>query len=83
MSIDMNLRTYNTDLNFLNLATATMRVFQDNLQILEVKHSAPLPSHLQLVLGKTVASRNSISKFVLGQRYNEKSSYRDPVHEPF
>ena len=83
ITFDMNLRTYNSDLNFFNFTAATMPVFQDNLQILEVKHSVPLPSHLQFVLGKTVASRNSISKFVLGQRYNEKSSYRDPIHEPF
>jgi len=83
ITFDMNLRTYNSDTDFLNLQHASIPVFKNNLQILEVKHSIPLPSHLQLILSKIPAARNSISKFVMGQRYNEKSLYRDPITEPF
>jgi len=83
ITFDKNLRTYNSDIDFLNLKNPSIPVFQNGLQILEVKHSIPLPSHLKLMLSKITATRNSISKFVLGQRYNEKSSYRDPVTEPF
>jgi len=83
ITFDKNLRTYNSNVNFLNLNSPSIPVFQNGLQILEVKHSIPLPSHLKLILSKTIATRNSISKFILGQRYNEKSSYRDPITEPF
>ena len=83
ITFDKNLRTYNSDTDFLNLKNPSIPVFQNGLQILEVKHSIPLPSHLKMMLSKIIATRNSISKFVLGQRYNEKSSYRDPVTEPF
>ena len=83
ITFDLNLRTYNSDINFLNLKTSTIPIFQENLQILEVKHSIPLPEHLKLVLSNTIASRNSISKFVLAQKYNEKFQYRDFIQEPF
>jgi hypothetical protein len=83
ITFDKNLRTYNSDTNFLNLTTPSIPVFQENLQILEVKHSIPLPAHLRFILSKTIASRNSISKFILAQKYNEKSQYRDLIQEPF
>lgn len=83
ITFDLNLRTYNSDTNFNSLKTSTMPIFQNGLQILEVKHSIPLPSHIKMILGKTIATRNAISKFILGQRYNEKGAYRDPIHEPF
>ena len=83
ITFDKNLRTYNSDTNFLNLTTPSIPVFQENLQILEVKHSIPLPSHIRFILSKTIASRNSISKFILAQKYNEKSQYRDLIQEPF
>ena len=83
ITFDKNLRTYNSDTNFLNLTTPSIPVFHENLQILEVKHSIPLPSHIRFILSKTIASRNSISKFILAQKYNEKSQYRDLIQEPF
>ena len=83
ITFDMNLRTYNNDTNFLDLTSPTMPIFHDNLQILEVKHSIPLPSYIKSVLSKNIASRASISKFVLGQKYTNKSAYRDVIQEPF
>ena len=67
----------------MNLVSPSIPIFEDNLQILEVKHSIPLPSHLKLVLSKIPAARNAISKFVLGHKYIESSAYRDQVTSPF
>ena len=83
ITFDLNLRTYNTETDLLNLNHSTLPVFQDDLQVLEVKHSVPLPSHLKLILSKINASRSAISKFVLAQRYNQKSAARDKVEVPF
>ncbi len=83
ITFDLNLRTYNSETDLLNISKKAIPVFEDNLQILEVKHSIPLPSHLKFILSKVPAARNAISKFVLGHKYIESSSYRDPVNSPF
>jgi SPX domain protein involved in polyphosphate accumulation len=83
ITFDLNLRTYNSEIDLMNLTTGSIPIFEDNLQVLEVKHSIPLPSHLKFVLSKIPAARNAISKFVLGHKYIESSSYRDPVNPPF
>jgi len=83
ITFDLNLRTYNSETDLLNISNTAIPIFEDNLQVLEVKHSIPLPSHLKFVLSKIPAARNAISKFVLGHKYIESSSYRDPVNSPF
>jgi hypothetical protein len=83
ITFDLNLRTYNTSTDFFSLKRPTLPVFQDDLQVLEVKHSIPLPSHLRFILSKINASRSAISKFILAQKYNQKSSYRDRIEVPF
>lgn len=83
ITFDLNLRTYNSETDILNISNASIPIFEDNLQVLEVKHSIPLPSHLKFILSKIPAARNAISKFVLGHKYIESSSYRDPVNAPF
>ncbi len=83
ITFDLNLRTYNSETDILNISNAAIPIFEDNLQVLEVKHSIPLPSHLKFILSKIPATRNAISKFVLGHKYIESSSYRDPVNAPF
>tara|TARA_Y100000816_G_scaffold78035_1_gene53038 strand:- start:17540 stop:18274 length:735 start_codon:yes stop_codon:yes gene_type:complete len=83
ITFDLNLRTYNSETDLLNISNSAIPIFEDNLQVLEVKHSIPLPSHLKFVLSKIPAARNAISKFVLGHKYIESSSYRDPVNSPF
>ena len=83
ITFDLNFRTYNSETDLLNISKKAIPVFEDNLQILEVKHSIPLPSHLKFILSKVPAARNAISKFVLGHKYIESSSYRDPVNSPF
>ena len=83
ITFDLNLRTYNSEIDLMNLVSPSIPIFEDNLQILEVKHSIPLPSHLKLVLSKIPAARNAISKFVLGHKYIESSAYRDQVTSPF
>ena len=83
ITFDLNLRTYNSETDLLNISNTAIPIFEDNLQVLEVKHSIPLPSHLKFILSKIPAARNAISKFVLGHKYMESSSYRDPVNSPF
>ncbi len=83
VTFDLNLRTYNSETDLLNISSTAIPIFEDNLQVLEVKHSIPLPSHLKFVLSKIPAARNAISKFVLGHKYIESSAYRDPVNSPF
>ena len=83
ITFDLNLRTYNSEINLINPSSPSIPIFEDNLQVLEVKHSIPLPSHIKFVLSKIPAARNAISKFVLGHKYIESSSYRDPVTSPF
>ena len=83
VTFDLNLRTYNSETDLLNISNTAIPIFEDNLQVLEVKHSIPLPSHLKFVLSKIPAARNAISKFVLGHKYIESSAYRDPVNSPF
>ena len=48
ITFDPNLRTYNSNKNFLNDTKSSTPIFYDKIDILEVKYSLPLPEHLEL-----------------------------------
>ena len=83
ITFDFNLRTYNSDINFLQIKNSSIPIFFDKINILEIKFSSPLPEHLKYVLSKIVANRCAISKFVLGQKYINFSPWQDKISEPF
>ena len=83
ITFDMNLRTYNSQLDILNLDTSGVPVFIENTQILEVKFSSELPDFLKTVLSRITGNRHAISKFVFGQKYLDSSQWRDRIHLPF
>jgi len=83
ITFDLNLRTYNSDLNFFEIKNSSIPIFFDKINILEIKFSLPLPEHLKYILSKIVANRCAISKFVLGQKYINFSPWQDKISEPF
>tara|TARA_B100000900_G_C20372399_1_gene630956 strand:+ start:68 stop:787 length:720 start_codon:yes stop_codon:yes gene_type:complete len=83
ITFDMNLRTYNSEINFLNIKNSSVPIFHDKLNILEIKSGLPLPEHLKIILKNVIASRSAISKFVFGQKYINFSRWQDKVQEPF
>ena len=83
ITFDLNLRTYNSDINFFQIKNSSIPIFFDKINILEIKFSSPLPEHLKYVLSKIVANRCAISKFVLGQKYINFSPWQDKISEPF
>ena len=83
ITLDLNLRTYNSCINLINPNIASTPVFKDNTQILEIKFSGFLPSHLRSLIGKFTSSRNSISKFVLCQQQISHGPWDDLIDKPF
>ena len=83
ITFDLNLRTYNSNKNFLNDTKSSTPIFYDKINILEVKYSLPLPEHLKIILKKITANRCAISKFVLSAKYTNFSPYEDHIVEPF
>ena len=83
ITFDMNLRTYNSDVNFLDIKNSSIPIFYDKFNILEVKSSLPLPEHLKSILKDVIAIRSAISKFVFGQKYINFSKWQDKIQEPF
>ena len=82
ITFDTNLKTYNSNKNFFDTNRSSMPIFYDQINILEIKHSLPLPDHLKLVLKKITANRCAISKFVLSNKYTNFSPYQDHIVEP-
>ena len=83
ITFDLNLRTYNTDTNFNKISNSSIKILPNNTNILEVKFSLPLPDYLKNLLSKTIATRCSISKFVMGQKFINFSPWNDNITEPF
>ena len=83
ITFDLNLRTYNTDTNFNKISNSSIKILPNNTNILEVKFSLPLPDYLKNLLSKTIATRCSISKFVMGQKFMNFSPWNDNITEPF
>ncbi len=83
ITFDTNLKTYNSNKNFFDKNKSSTPIFYDRINILEIKHSLPLPDHLKFVLKKITAKRCAISKFVLSNKYTNFSPYQDNITEPF
>lgn len=83
ITIDKNLRTYNSETNLFNIKLSSTPIFPDNLQILEVKFSNFLPRQVKYVLNSVKAIPHSISKFTLCQRFIDRNPWRDELVVPF
>ncbi len=72
ITFDKQLRTglYSTDLFNPNLPTYP--VFDDPVEVLEVKYDEFLPAHLQTVLSGITAQRSAVSKYTWCRRYENK-----------
>ena len=72
ITFDKTLRTglYSTDL--FNKNIPTYPVFDDPVEILEVKYDEFLPSYIQSMLSGVTAQRSAISKYTWCRRYENK-----------
>ena len=72
VTFDKTLRTglYSHDL--FNKEIPTYPVFDDPVEILEVKYDEFLPSHIQAILSGITAQRSAISKYTHCRRYENK-----------
>jgi len=72
ITFDKTLRTglYSTDM--FNKHIPTYPVFDDPLEILEVKYDEFLPSYIQSILSGITAQRSAISKYTHCRRYENK-----------
>ena len=72
ITFDKTLRTglYSTDL--FNKDIPTYPVFDDPVEILEVKYDEFLPSYIQSMLSGVTAQRSAISKYTWCRRYENK-----------
>ena len=80
VTFDKHLSSYNnyTDINNLHKG-ASFPVINENMITLEVKFNNELPVHLKKILSLIPASRASIGKYVLGQRFMNYDDRRDPL----
>ena len=80
VTFDKNLSTYNNYTNFNNIDAGTsIPVFNERMITLEVKFSNDLPVFIKDILATIPASRASIGKYVLGQRFMNYRNSRDPL----
>ena len=72
ITFDKQIRTglYSTDL--FNASIPTYPVFDDPVEVLEVKYDEFLPSYLQSVLSCVTAQRSAVSKYTWCRRYENK-----------
>ena len=72
ITFDKQIRTglYSRDL--FNSAIPTYPVFDNPVEVLEVKYDEFLPSYLQAVLSGITAQRSAVSKYVWCRRYEER-----------
>ena len=80
ITFDKNLSSYNnfTDINNIHKGAA-VPVINERMVTLEVKFSNELPIYLKNILSTLPASRASIGKYVIGQRFMNYSDWRDPL----
>lgn len=84
ITFDKNLSTYNNFTDFNNIDKGTcVSVFDERMITLEVKFSNELPFFLKEILATIPASRASIGKYVLGQRFMNYKDSRDPLTNIF
>ena len=80
ITFDKNLSSYNnyTDINNIKKGIS-FPVINENMITLEVKFNNELPIHIKEILSIIPASRASIGKYVLGQRFMNYDDWRDPL----
>ena len=80
ITFDKNLSTYNnfTNFNYIDKG-ASVPVINERMVTLEVKFSNELPIYLKELLSTLPASRASIGKYVIGQRFINYKDWRDPL----
>ena len=83
ITIDKNLRTYNNDTNLFDIKNKSTPVFDDGLQILEVKFTNYLPKSVKYLLNSVEAIPHSISKYTLCQKYINYRPWNDHLSIPF
>ena len=72
ITFDKQLRTGLFSRDMFNPALPTYPVFDDPVEILEVKFDEFLPSYLQSVLSGVTAQRSAVSKYTWCRRYENK-----------
>ena len=72
ITFDKHLRTGLFSSDMFNPLLPTFPVFDDPVEILEVKYDEFLPSYLQSVLSGITAQRSTVSKYVWCRRYENK-----------
>lgn len=72
ITFDKQLRTGLFSRDMFNPALPTYPVFDDPVEILEVKYDEFLPSYLQSVLSGVTAQRSAVSKYTWCRRYENK-----------
>ena len=72
ITFDKQLRTGLFSIDMFDAKIPTYPVFDDPVEILEVKYDEFLPSYLQAVLGGITAQRSAVSKYVWCRRYENK-----------
>lgn len=84
ITLDKNLRTYNTHTDLFNLENVCKSpILLNNNQILEVKFEVELPSYLTDILKTMPSIRSSISKYVLCQRFVNHDPRKDYIIPTF
>ena len=80
ITFDKHLSTYNnfTDINNIKKGIS-FTVINEDMITLEVKFNNELPIHIKNLLSIIPASRASIGKYVLGQRFMNYNDWRDPL----
>ena len=72
ITFDKTLRTGLFSHDMFNKDIPTYPVFDDPVEILEVKYDEFLPSHIQEMLSRITAQRSAISKYTHCRRYENK-----------
>ena len=72
VTFDKTLRTGLFSSDMFNKNLPTYPVFDDPVEILEVKYDEFLPAHIQAILSGITAQRSAISKYTWCRRYENK-----------
>jgi len=72
ITFDKQLRTGFYSQDIFNPAIPTYPVFDDSVEILEVKFNEFLPTYIQSILSGVTAQRSAISKYTWCRRYENK-----------
>ncbi|CAB1057770.1 hypothetical protein D1BOALGB6SA_2525 [Olavius sp. associated proteobacterium Delta 1] len=77
ITFDLNLRTYNSEINIFELRTGSIPVLLVDKQIMEIKFDHFLPTYLKAILGRMSVEHSAISKYTLCRRFIKTSTWQD------